>query len=1206
MKKILTRVAASKVTWVAATLLAVYTLGGFLLAPYLLERNLPRYAEQYLGQPASIGNVRINPYLFILDMSDFQLGGMGESAMLTFKRLYIDFELSSIFRGAWTFAEFRTEGLGLRLEADREGRLNIMELVKRLQGPQEPERKEEPPPSIIVEHMMVSDSSISFSDLSDATPASTTLAPINLELTGFSTIPDREGRYILAATLPAGASLAWKGSLTLHPLASSGEFSIKGMKLATAWQFLRDELRMAEPHGEFTLAGHYAFSRDQGKTTLDVTGIQAELSGLLVAPPDDGPALLALRSLRISDARFALDDRKLVVPRLRLSDGKLSASLASDGTLDWQRLVKAETAAPRPDGAEVADPSEIPDAPDAPDVKKPWRARVENLDIENIALAYTDHMKSPAAAFRAGAISSKFKLDVAAGPGPAQVVVDDFQLAVNNVTVAAIAAGATATAATAANAANAENTAATVTTADMTAGTVGMAGMVDAALDSFRLTGGRLDTQARTAFVENVAISNGDIVITRGPDGPTGLLKLILPASPESDENPPPPDAIPAVPAEVPWKYRAGSVELKQFGIRLADHGFTPPIAYDIDVVSALLENIDRASESPILFATQLRIGEQGVVNGEGTLQQDFGQARGKLDATGIALEPLRPLVTRHTTLDLKSGNAAVSAELSYRSDTTPPAMTAQGNASIHDFRLNEAGTDERLVAWKTLAAKKIALSLAPNRLVIKEVRLVEPGMKLVIGPDRSVNLNQILRSNPPGEAVASQRAPAQKPPPEKKRPKRESARDRDESSFPARIGQVRIVSGSLDFADLSLILPFATHVHALDGSIAGISSARRSRTRIDLAGQVETYGEASAAGALVPRNPEKFLDIEVNFDNIEMPPLSPYSATFAGRKIAAGKLWLTLHYKIVDGKLAGENSIMLADFKLGERIEAPNALDLPLDLAIALLKGPDGRIKLAVPVEGDMGNPTFDYGTVIRGALANVIRRVVSSPFRLLAGLLDENDAEKLRKVEFEPGSDDIEPAQREQLDILVEALKKRPKVGVVVKGPYDAERDGQHLRSELAHRDLAIAMGAAPAPGEDLGLITYGDADTQKALEKLLAERGGPGGDAVQKFVDEYAKKTGRQPDRVNTLLGLFGRGSRDRAFYEALFEHLVERQPLPDNALQALAARRTQAIMDVLLKAGIDSKRLVSGSVEPVTGEPGKPIAAELALDVAAGEK
>ncbi|SCY27613.1 protein of unknown function [Nitrosospira sp. Nl5] len=1175
MKKIFARAAASKIVWAAAALFVIYTLGGFLLAPYLLERNLPRYAEQHLGQRASVGEIRINPYLFILDVSDFQLDGTGENAMLKFKRLVIDFELSSIFRGAWTFAEFRTEKLDLRLEIDREGRLNVMELVKRLQGPEEPERPDQPPPSIVFEHVMVSDSSISFNDLSDATPASTAFAPINLELTGFSTIPDREGRYILAASLPAGASLAWKGSLTLHPLASSGEFSIKGMKLATAWQFLRDELRMAEPRGEFALAGRYDFSYQQGKATLGLDEIQAEISDLLIAPPGGSPALLALRSFRVSDARFALDKRELVVPRLTVSDGKLSASVASDGALDWQSLVVTANPAPRANEGAANGDAVVPDSTAAvEDAKRPWRVRVENAVIERLALAYSHHASSPAIVFRAGAVNSKFRLDMAAGADPAQGAVEGIQLAVNNIAVAPTVAG----------------TADAADTAPL------------ATLDSFSLTGGRLDMGARTALVEEVTISHGDVAITRGPGGPVDLLQLALGAGSKSKEVSRPPDTVSAVPADAPWKYRVGSVELKQLGVHLADRGFTPPISYDIKVVSVAAENIDSASESPIVFATELRIGEQGVVNGGGTLQQDFGQARGKFDATGIPLEPLRPLVARHATLDLKSGNVAVSAELGYRSDATP-SMTVQGNASIHNLRLNEAGTEERLIAWKSLSAKKIALSLSPNRLAIKEVRLVEPGMKLLIGEDRSVNLNQVLKNSPSEEAAANQLSPAEKPP---EKPAGKSARSQDGSPFPAEIGQVQIVNGALDFADLSLVLPFSTHVHALDGAIVGISSARQTRAEIALTGQVEAYGEASAAGALIPRDPKKFLDIEANFENIEMPPLSAYSATFAGRKIASGKLWLTLNYKIVDGKLAGENTIMLADFKLGERIEAPNALDLPLDLAIALLKGPDGRIKLAVPVEGDVGNPTFDYGTVIRGALANVIRRVVTSPFRMLAGLLGESDAEKLRKVEFEPGSDEIAPAQREQLDILVEALKKRPKIGVVVRGSYDAKRDGQHLRSERVRHELAIATGVRKEGGEaeeDLGLIAYGDADVQKALEKLLAERAG--GNAIKKFADDYAKRSGRQPDRVNALLGLFGRGSEDRAFYEALFEHLVELQPLPDDALQSLGKSRAQAIIDVLLKAGIDSKRVISGELTQVSGEPGTPVAVELSLDVAAGE-
>jgi hypothetical protein len=91
------------------------------------------------------------------------------------------------------------------------------------------------------------------------------------------------------------------------------------------------------------------------------------------------------------------------------------------------------------------------------------------------------------------------------------------------------------------------------------------------------------------------------------------------------------------------------------------------------------------------------------------------------------------------------------------------------------------------------------------------------------------------------------------------------------------------------------------------------------------------------------------------------MPPFSPYSATFAGRKIATGKLSLDLEYKINDGALAGDNKILLEKFTLGEPVDSPDALDLPLDLAVALLTDSQG-IDVAVPVTGDMNSPKFHW----------------------------------------------------------------------------------------------------------------------------------------------------------------------------------------------------------------------------------------------------
>lgn len=72
---------------------------------------------------------------------------------------------------------------------------------------------------------------------------------------------------------------------------------------------------------------------------------------------------------------------------------------------------------------------------------------------------------------------------------------------------------------------------------------------------------------------------------------------------------------------------------------------------------------------------------------------------------------------------------------------------------------------------------------------------------------------------------------------------------------------------------------------------------------------------------------------------------MTPYSVRFAGREIADGRMDVDLDYAVQDGRLKGDNSVVIRDLRPGERVEYPNAFDLPLALAVALLKGPDGTI---------------------------------------------------------------------------------------------------------------------------------------------------------------------------------------------------------------------------------------------------------------------
>src|SRR4051812_45625538 len=189
------RLARSKLLWSFAGLLLLYTLGGFFLAPYLIQRNLPTFAQEHLGRKASVEKVRLNPFALTFEASGFFLEEKGDKPLLAFKRLYVNLQLSSIFRG-WNFDEVRLEGATLSLEIDRELRLNLLEVIRRLLKAPKPD---DPATRLLVSRLVVADGRVDITDVSGEARADAVFAPINFELSNLSTLSDREGRFNLDA-----------------------------------------------------------------------------------------------------------------------------------------------------------------------------------------------------------------------------------------------------------------------------------------------------------------------------------------------------------------------------------------------------------------------------------------------------------------------------------------------------------------------------------------------------------------------------------------------------------------------------------------------------------------------------------------------------------------------------------------------------------------------------------------------------------------------------------------------------------------------------------------------------------------------------------------------------------------------------------------------------------------------------------------------
>ncbi|PLX57636.1 MAG: hypothetical protein C0629_01390, partial [Chromatiales bacterium] len=88
--------------WVVAAVL-LYTLVGFFLLPWIIERQLLSFADQRLQRPMSIERVRVNPYSLALTIEGLKLDEADGTALAALREFHINFEASSLVRRAWTF-----------------------------------------------------------------------------------------------------------------------------------------------------------------------------------------------------------------------------------------------------------------------------------------------------------------------------------------------------------------------------------------------------------------------------------------------------------------------------------------------------------------------------------------------------------------------------------------------------------------------------------------------------------------------------------------------------------------------------------------------------------------------------------------------------------------------------------------------------------------------------------------------------------------------------------------------------------------------------------------------------------------------------------------------------------------------------------------------------------------------------------------------
>jgi hypothetical protein len=603
--------------------------------------------------------------------------------------------------------------------------------------------------------------------------------------------------------------------------------------------------------------------------------------------------------------------------------------------------------------------------------------------------------------------------------------------------------------------------------------------------------------------IEAVRVERPRAVARLGEDGALDWVTLFDGEMPPSEA-----DAAPAR----PWTFEVASFDLAEGESRFEDRSVEPGVTVEVTDLAVAMKGLSSDLARRVAFDARARVnGSAEIAAAGGVSPAPFAV---DLDVRLSALDvlPFRPYAALFPGARLTSAIAGAHGKLSVSGE--PVAFRYEGTASLSDLELLDPD-EKRLLAWRALDASGVRVSGMPLTVRVRKIAVEAPYANLFIDREGKLNLAKLAAA--PGETAPSGGEP-----------------------LDLEIVAVDLLDATVDFTDESLILPFGTKIHSAKAEIRDLSTKGAAPAILAFEGRIDETGYAKASGTSRPADLTASTDVAVEFRDVEMKRLTPYSAEFAGYALERGSLDVDIRYRIEDRRLVGTHQVVAKDLVLGERIKGSSVATLPVRLAVALLKDKDGRIDLEVPIEGDVGSPEFAYRKVIWQAVKKILVNIAAAPFRAIGRLFGSDD-EDLELVEFDPGRSRLLPVEQDKLARLAEEIAKKPELVLEVEGRYAPEADTAALRRQKLDESLE-ARRAEAAEG------TADGATMDRILETLFAERFG---------AEALEAERAAFPDPP--------------AFCESLRAKLLAAQPVSGEDLEALARARAESIVAGLTAAG-----------------------------------
>ena len=1082
------------------SLLLIYTLLGFFGLPYAIKNIAPKYLKDY-NATLFVGDAKFNPFTFELNATNAELN----TTLPLFSTKQVDVKLKpfSIFKKLVEIDIFRLDEPSVKITRAKDASFNFSNFISENNASSEDNSTSSI--NFALNSAKIIKGSFSYSDQNLTKPFNVSFDDINYELSGLNTNKNSAGNHTFDSNSSLANKIDLKGDIRLNPLNINGSVAIKDFSIKPVAISFIDNDTLNLKNAVINLGINYDINANENVTKINLKDSFLNVKGLNL---NEGENELSLGELDLP--KFDLDSK--IAEKI---DATLNLSAINLNDIAFKSAVSVSLKALNLNGisllANLNEKSEL----DAKAELKNISASSLKVDEASKNLATLQDLN--ASNLKANLLNEKIALilEKTALNGINAPLSKEASTSVANIQILATSftqdgnkseAGVSELAVKEINlkAKNKE----ILSVADVVAKSIGF-DILKTALNI-----ATIDVN-KSKFTSELN-DNGLSAINElglGEEKPATTAKKSVKAKTSANKK---------IEKQAENKTAAKNSEsefqfyIKNINVNNADIALThlfegEKIAHKFDNLNLKVSNITSDFGKPFNAKVAMKSSQKLNLDVDSKIKIEPLNVSAKIKLNDTNLPKYFAYAKSFLEAELASGQLESSAEISYAKD-----IKADAKVSVKNILLN-GKKHEKLIAFKSLDLEKI--SFAKNDLDITGVSLNSPFIKAHLSKEREFNLSKIVKED-------KNKAKEEKKP----EPKKVASKKEDELNF--RVKNFTLKNGEVDFSDSSLFMPFATKISKLNGKLSDIEKKRPSSGEFQ--GVVGKNGFSKITAKLFPFELKQNTEIKLDFKDIDLVNVTPYSGQFVGYKIKKGKLNLNLKYSVADSKLNGSNFINFDTLTLGEKVDSKEAVNLPLSLAISILSDENNQINIDLPVEGNLDDPDFKYGGVIWAAVKKLFADITLAPFRFLGNALGLGGKD-LSSIDFLAGSSELISSEAAKIGDFIKITSEKPKMSLSITPTYS-----------------------------EVDVIYFKEKRLEQKINQLIASSG-----------KDYLAA-------LNSLVP----NAKDRSD-KALREEALKAIEVDKEKLVQLANERANAIKEALTKAGLDANRI--NIKEPTSNDP-----------------